>query len=272
MLGVGRSSAHAVVIAAACVALVGCRQDMHDAPSYDPLQETSFFANGAASRTLVANTVARGQLRADEHLYTGKVNGQAATEFPMPVTKDVLDRGQERFNVYCSPCHGRTGEGNGMIVQRGFRAAAVVPRGAAAQCAGRLFLRRHDERLRRDAGLFGAGHRARSLGDCRVHPRAAAQSVRRPSTMCRPIAAAISIALQTHLRRHPHRRTGNREHHVRSTRGRHRRSALARVDRRGHRPGRLRDWLLRECRSVLSLVADCVSAVPGHHARARWRW
>src|SRR5215207_1165154 len=94
---------------------------MHDAPSYDPLQGTNFFANGAASRPLVANTVARGQLRADEHLYTGKINGQVANEFPMPVTKQVLDRGQERFNVFCSPCHGRTGSGNGMVVQRGFR-------------------------------------------------------------------------------------------------------------------------------------------------------
>jgi mono/diheme cytochrome c family protein len=119
--GVGRSSARAVVLAAACFALAACRQDMHDAPSYDPLQGTTFFANGAASRTLVPNTVARGQLRADEHLYTGKINGQVANEFPMPVTKQVLDRGQERFNVFCSPCHGRTGEGNGMIVQRGFR-------------------------------------------------------------------------------------------------------------------------------------------------------
>jgi mono/diheme cytochrome c family protein len=121
MTGVGRSSAHAVVIAGACIALVGCRQDMHDAPSYDPLQATDFFADGAASRPLVPNTVARGQLRADEHLYSGKINGQIANEFPMPVTRQVLDRGQERFNVYCSPCHGRTGEGNGMIVQRGFR-------------------------------------------------------------------------------------------------------------------------------------------------------
>ena len=110
-----------IAIVAACVALTACRQDMHDAPSYDPLQQTTFFANGAASRTLVANTVARGHLRADEHLYTGKVNGQAATEFPMPVTADVMARGQERFNVYCSPCHGRTGLGDGMIVQRGFR-------------------------------------------------------------------------------------------------------------------------------------------------------
>ena len=74
------------------------------------------------TRTLVANTVARGQLRTDEHLYTGKVNGQAATEFPMPITDEVMARGQERFNVYCSPCHGRTGQGDGMIVQRGFRA------------------------------------------------------------------------------------------------------------------------------------------------------
>lgn len=119
--GFGRSSARAVV-AAACLALVGCRQDMHDAPSYDPLQGTAFFSNGAASRTLVENTVARGQLRTDEHLYTGKVNGQAATEFPMPITDEVMARGQERFNVYCSPCHGRTGQGDGMIVQRGFRA------------------------------------------------------------------------------------------------------------------------------------------------------
>jgi mono/diheme cytochrome c family protein len=95
---------------------------MHDAPRYTALQQSTFFANGAASRPLVANTVARGHLREDEHLYTGKVNGQPATEFPMPVTAEVMARGQERFNVYCSPCHGRTGQGNGMIVQRGFRA------------------------------------------------------------------------------------------------------------------------------------------------------
>jgi mono/diheme cytochrome c family protein len=94
---------------------------MHDAPSYDPLQETTFFNNGAASRMLVANTVARGQLREDEHFYTGKVNGEPAAEFPMPITPAMMARGQERFNVFCSPCHGRTGMGNGMIVQRGFR-------------------------------------------------------------------------------------------------------------------------------------------------------
>ena len=87
----------------------------------------------AASRTLVANTVARGQLRDDEHLYTGKVDGQLATEFPMPVTGEVMARGQERFNVFCSPCHGRTGDGNGMIVQRGFRQPPSYHEDAAAR-------------------------------------------------------------------------------------------------------------------------------------------
>jgi mono/diheme cytochrome c family protein len=111
----------ALAIIAVSLALASCRQDMHDAPSYDPLQESTFFTDGRASRTLVANTVARGQLREDEHFYTGKINGELATEFPMPVTAEVMARGQERFNVFCSPCHGRTGEGNGIIVHRGFR-------------------------------------------------------------------------------------------------------------------------------------------------------
>ena len=108
-------------IVAATALLAACRQDMHDAPRYEPLEESAFFADGRSSRVLLANTVARGQLREDEHLYTGKVGGQLATEFPMPVTDETMARGQERFNVFCSPCHGRTGEGNGMIVQRGFR-------------------------------------------------------------------------------------------------------------------------------------------------------
>ena len=112
----------AIGVVAMSLALAGCRQDMHDAPSYDPLQASPFFANGAASRTLVANTVARGMLREDVHLNEGKVDGRLATSFPMPVTAEVMARGRERFNVFCSPCHGRTGSGNGMVVQRGFRA------------------------------------------------------------------------------------------------------------------------------------------------------
>ncbi|MGE0444910.1 MAG: cytochrome c [Vicinamibacterales bacterium] len=110
-----------MLLAAACLLLVACRQDMHDAPRYDPLEASTFFANGAASRLPVANTVARGQLNEDRHLFEGVVDGRPAEAFPMPVTAAVMARGQERFNVFCSPCHGRTGQGNGMIVQRGFR-------------------------------------------------------------------------------------------------------------------------------------------------------
>ncbi len=94
---------------------------MHDAPRYDPLEASTFFANGSAARPPMANTVARGQLNQDRHLYEGVVDGRPAETFPMPVTADVMTRGQERFNVFCAPCHSRTGEGNGMIVQRGFR-------------------------------------------------------------------------------------------------------------------------------------------------------
>jgi mono/diheme cytochrome c family protein len=105
----------------ATVALAGCRQDMHDAPRYEPLEASAFFPNGQSARTLVANTVPRGQLREDRHLYEGIVDGKPAETFPFPVTAEVMQRGRERFNVFCSPCHGPTGEGNGMIVQRGFR-------------------------------------------------------------------------------------------------------------------------------------------------------
>jgi mono/diheme cytochrome c family protein len=87
---------------------------------YQPLEPSSFFSNGMASRPIPAHTIARGQLREDEHLYTGRVAGQLATTFPAPVTRAVLERGQQRFEIYCAVCHGRTGEGNGMIVQRGF--------------------------------------------------------------------------------------------------------------------------------------------------------
>lgn len=113
--------AAAVLVSAA--ALAGCRQDMHQAPRYDPLEQSDFFADQRASRPLVEGTVARGHLRADKAFYTGKgPDGAFLARVPVPVTREVLLRGQERFNIYCSPCHAATGEGNGMIVQRGFKA------------------------------------------------------------------------------------------------------------------------------------------------------
>jgi cytochrome c5 len=93
---------------------------MHDQPKYSALEASSFFANGSSARAPVAGTVARGELNEDTLLHTGKVNDEPATGFPFPVDAAVVARGQERFDVYCSPCHGLTGAGDGMIVQRGF--------------------------------------------------------------------------------------------------------------------------------------------------------
>jgi mono/diheme cytochrome c family protein len=110
--------------ALAATVSAGCRQDMHDAPRYDPFEASEGFANGSSARPIVAGTVPRGHLNADAHLYTGKgPDGQPATTFPFAITHADLDRGQERFNVFCAPCHGRTGVGNGMVVQRGYRQA-----------------------------------------------------------------------------------------------------------------------------------------------------
>jgi len=99
----------------------GCRRDMQDQPKYKAFQPSSFFADGRASRPLVAHTVARGHLDDDTLLYTGKSNGAPAQMFPLPVTRAVLERGHQRYDIFCSPCHDRVGNGNGMIVQRGYR-------------------------------------------------------------------------------------------------------------------------------------------------------
>lgn len=107
-------------IALAGVLMTGCRLDMHIQPKYKGLQPSSFFNDGRSERPVVPGTVARGELRTDELLYTGKINGQIADVFPFPITKEDLERGQQRFNIYCAPCHDYTGSGNGMIVQRGF--------------------------------------------------------------------------------------------------------------------------------------------------------
>jgi mono/diheme cytochrome c family protein len=96
---------------------------MHDAPRYDPLEASAIFPKGSSAQPLVAGTVARGQLNEDETLYTGKSGGAPVETFPFAITRADLDRGEQRYNIYCSPCHGRTGDGNGMVVQRGYRRA-----------------------------------------------------------------------------------------------------------------------------------------------------
>jgi mono/diheme cytochrome c family protein len=102
--------------------MAGCREDMQNQPRLKPLRRSDFFADGRSARALVGGTVARGQLRADTYYYTGMINGNTAGDFmPFPVTREVLERGRERYNIYCAPCHSRLGDGNGMIVQRGYR-------------------------------------------------------------------------------------------------------------------------------------------------------
>lgn len=122
-----RLAAGALVLLAA-----GCRQDMHDQPKYQPLEASSFFADGRASRPRIPGTVARGRRDDDALLVSGKQDGKLSEVFPAPVTKAVLDRGHQRFDVYCSPCHDRAGTGQGMIVMRGYKRPTSF----------------HDERLR----------------------------------------------------------------------------------------------------------------------------
>ena len=106
---------------ALAAAAIACRQDMHDQPKYIPLRPSAFFSDGRSARPIPEGTVARGQLRSDKVFYTGKAGDQFTDGIPFPVTRQVLERGQERFNIYCSPCHGRLGNGLGMIVLRGFK-------------------------------------------------------------------------------------------------------------------------------------------------------
>jgi mono/diheme cytochrome c family protein len=98
-----------------------CRIDMHVQPYYRPLSKSDFFADGRSARNPVDGTVARGDLREDSYLYTGKIGNNPGDYMPFPVTADVLARGHERFNVYCTPCHGRVGDGNGFIPSRGLK-------------------------------------------------------------------------------------------------------------------------------------------------------
>lgn len=140
---VSRRFALGLLLAAICLLAVGCRYDMQDQPRYKTYKESDFFSDKRASRDLPTGTVARGQLHSDKAFYTGKIDNpnlnapvQTTTdasgntlvasfpndidEFPIPVTKELIDRGQDRFNIYCIVCHGPTGNGDGMIVRRGF--------------------------------------------------------------------------------------------------------------------------------------------------------
>src|SRR5262245_52662162 len=89
-------------------------------PRYEPLAASTFFEDGRSARDLVPGTVARGHLQLEEPLSTGKNQGEEVTELPLPLTRELMARGRERYNIYCSPCHDQVGTGHGMIVQRGY--------------------------------------------------------------------------------------------------------------------------------------------------------
>jgi len=110
-----------VVLLLLLIAFVSaCRLDMHVQPRENPLSRSDFYADQRSARPLVEGTVARGQLQADSYFYTGKIGNNPGDVMPFPVTKEVLERGRERFNIYCAPCHSRIGDGNGFIPSRGF--------------------------------------------------------------------------------------------------------------------------------------------------------
>lgn len=111
-----------VCLALGVALLAACGNNMRAQPRYEPLDQSSFFANGQSARPIPPDTVARGQLQTDQARYTGLVNGTPVAALPVPLTRQLLQRGEERFDIYCAPCHGRAGDGQGMIVQRGFPA------------------------------------------------------------------------------------------------------------------------------------------------------
>jgi mono/diheme cytochrome c family protein len=117
-----RSRLFGAALALVVGSAAACRQDMHDQPKYKPFRESELFEDGRSARPLVQGTVARGTLREDEVLFTGKQGKDFVSELPVKLTPQLLARGQERFQIFCSPCHGRTGRGDGMVVRRGYKA------------------------------------------------------------------------------------------------------------------------------------------------------
>lgn len=111
------------VATGAMLVLAGCRQDMQDQPRFFPQRGTTFFADGRSARPQVANTIARNQGDQVSYFYTGLINGKEGDGLPIELNAGTMARGQERYNIYCTPCHSRVGNGDGMIVQRGYRPA-----------------------------------------------------------------------------------------------------------------------------------------------------
>jgi mono/diheme cytochrome c family protein len=116
-----RNARRGLLVGLLLLAAAGCRQDMHNQPKAIPLRESMFFKDTSSARPVVEGTIARGTLQDDAAFFTGKAGALAVEALPFALTADVLDRGEQRFNIYCTPCHGLSGNGDGMIVRRGYR-------------------------------------------------------------------------------------------------------------------------------------------------------
>jgi hypothetical protein len=137
--GAAVRAATGALLVAALAGAAACRQDMHDTPRYKPLQESDIFGDKRSARPLIEGTVARGFLRDDDVFYTGMQAGAPVERIPMPLSMAVVERGRERYNIFCAPCHGAAGDGDGMIVKRGYKKPTSY----------------HDPRLRNErAGYF----------------------------------------------------------------------------------------------------------------------
>jgi len=123
----GSAATHRLVILCFVLPLaftvIGCRRDMFNQPKGNPLRESNFFPDGAASRPLPAHTVSHSDLQPADSFYTGMNGHNPVATFPYPVTRRILERGKQRFEIYCVPCHGESGDGEGMVVQRGLPAS-----------------------------------------------------------------------------------------------------------------------------------------------------
>jgi len=111
-----------VLICAAALLESACRQDMQDQPKYKPLAVSSFFADGRSARPIPPGTVAMNELDDTDSFHTGSnATGDFLESIPLPITTALLRRGEQRFDIFCSPCHDRLGTGHGMVAQRGFQ-------------------------------------------------------------------------------------------------------------------------------------------------------
>ena len=164
---------------ASLLAAAGCRQDMHNQPKAIPLRESMFFKD-ALERAAARRGHGRARHAAGRRgvLHREETARCELDALPFALTAEVLDRGEQRFNIYCTPCHGLSGERRRHDRAARLPPAAVVPHRPAAPGAARALLRRDDQRVRRDAGLSRADRAARSLGDCRLRPRPATEPAR----------------------------------------------------------------------------------------------